>query len=93
MEKKHDSYTLYPLLSIGEEVPVEFGGIIYRFQFKGNKVGSENFLLVKNPEGEEKKSGWGWDYEQVMRALHHLEQGWDTEQFPAFRVYNRGLPD
>jgi len=50
-------------------------------------------LLVKNPEGEEKKSGWGWDYEQVMRALHHLEQGWDTEQFPAFRVYNRGLPD
>ena len=94
MEKKHDSYTLYPLLSNGEEVPVELDGVIYTFQFKGNRIGSENFLLVKNSAGEEKKFGWGWGYEQVMRALHHLEQGWDTEQRPPpFCLYNRGLPD
>ena len=92
MEKRHDSYTLYPLLSNGDEVQVEHEGIIYSFQFKGNKIGSENFLLVKNPEGEEKKFGWGWGYEQVMRALNHLKQGWDSEQRPPFSLFNRGLP-
>ena len=89
---KHCYYKLYTLLSNGDEVQVEHEGAIYWFQFQGNKVGSENFLLVKNPEGEVKKFGWGWDYEEVMRALHHLEQGWDTEQRPPFRLFNRGLP-
>lgn len=91
--KHHCYYKLYPLLSNGEEVPVEFGGITYSFKFHGNRTGSECYLLVKNPEGEEKKFGWGWGYEEVMRALHHLEQGWNTEQRPPFRLYNRGLPD
>jgi hypothetical protein len=92
---KLDQYKLWPLLATGEEVPVEYEGATYLFKFYGNKIGSENYLLVKNPEGEEKKFGWGWSGEQIMRALDHLNQGWDTEQRPPFRPYNwgRGLPD
>lgn len=85
---KLDHYKLYPLLANGEKVQVEYEGVIYRFQFRGLKWGSENYLLVTNPEGVEKKFGWGWGYEEVMRALNHLKKGWDTEQFPAFRLYN-----
>ena len=90
--KTYDHYSLYPLLSKGEEALVEHGGVTYRFQFQGNRIGSESYLRVINPEGEVKKFGWGWGYEEVMRALDHLEKGWDTEQRPPFRLFNRGLP-
>ena len=90
---KHCYYKIYSLLRNGEEALVEQGGVMYRFQFQGNKIGSESYLRVINPKGEEKKFGWGWGYEEVMRALHHLEQGWDTEQRPPFHLYNHGHPD
>lgn len=59
METKYNQYNLYPLLSNGEEALVEHGGVTYRFQFQGHRVGSESYLRVINPEGEVKKFGWG----------------------------------
>jgi len=87
---KHCYYKLYSLLSNGDKVQVDHEGVIYWFQFQGNKIGTENYLLVTSPEEEKLRFGWGCDHWQVMRALEHLEKGWDAPQEPAFALYNRG---
>lgn len=87
---KHDYEKLYPFLANGNQVLVEHDGGFYRFQFQGDKIGTENYLLVTSPEEKKLRFGWGWDHWQLMRALKHLEKGWDAPQEPAFALYNRG---
>ena len=85
---KYDGYELYELLKDGEATTLEHEGETYTLQFVGQRVGSDNYLLVTNGRGEEKRFGWGWRVEQAWHALNHLEQGWDTRQVPGYRVYN-----
>jgi hypothetical protein len=84
----YDHYKIYELLKDGEATTITHKGTTYTLRFMGTPVGSDNYLSVVDGRGQEKRFGWGWGSEQVMRALDHLEQGWDTEQVPRYRPYN-----
>lgn len=84
----YDGYQLYDLLKDGKEATINHQGNTYTLRFVGQPTGSENYLLVKDRRGQEKRFGWGWSSEQVWRALEHLERGWDTPQRPPYRPYN-----
>jgi hypothetical protein len=84
----NDSYQLFDALDEGHPVRIEVGGEPYTLQFQGNRTGVENFLLVTDRRGQQKRFGWGWGSEQVRDALHHLDEGWDKPQIPCYRPYD-----
>ena len=86
--KEISCYNLYELLKDGEPVDVEQEKETYTFKFMGEAVGTNNYLSVTDNKKRERKFGWGWGVEQVWRALDHLEQGWETEQLPTYKLYN-----
>ncbi len=85
---KYDGYELYELLKEGKATTLEHEGETYTLQFVGQKTGSDNYLLVRNSKGEEKRFGWGWRVEQTWHVVNHLEKGWDSKQVPRYSVYN-----
>jgi hypothetical protein len=87
---EHNGYTLYDLLKDGAETTITHNGTTYTLRFVGQKTGSDNYLLVKDGRGQEKKYGWGWSSEICWRFLSHLEAGWDTPQRPSYKAYNAG---
>ena len=84
----YDGYKLYELLKDGAETTLTHQGNTYKLRFRGEPVGSDNYLAVTNQHGKEKRFGRGWGSEQVWQALAHLERGWDTKQTPPYRPYN-----
>jgi hypothetical protein len=84
----YDGYQLYELLKDGEATTLTHEGETYTLKFVGQKTGSDNYLLVRDCRGEEKRFGWGWSVEQAWHALHHLEQGWNSTQRPPYRPYD-----
>ena len=84
----YDGYQLFELLKNGDEATISHRGNSYKLRFIGRPVGSDNYLSVTDRRGQEKRFGWGWDSEQVWRALAHLEAGWETKQTPPYRLYN-----
>jgi hypothetical protein len=84
----YDCYQLYDLLKDGAAATITHKGSAYTLRFEGRPAGSNNYLSVTDRRGQQKRFGWGWGSEQVMRALDHLERGWDTEQRPPYRTYN-----
>jgi hypothetical protein len=87
----YNGYQLYELLKEGATTTINHKGSTYTLCFKGRPTGSDNYLSVKNPLGQEKRFGWGWSSEQVWRALAHLEAGWESKQVPAYRKYDERL--
>jgi hypothetical protein len=83
-----DPYKLFEFLDGGDPVRIEIRGEFYTLQFQGNRIGVENFLLVTDRRGHQKRFGWGWGIDQVRHALHHLDRGWDQPQIPIYRPYN-----
>jgi hypothetical protein len=84
----YDGYQLYDLLKNGAETTLRHQGSTYTLRFRGEPVGSNNYLAVTNQDGEEKRFGRGWGSEQVWRALDHLGRGWETTQTPPYCPYN-----
>ena len=87
--KIEDGYSLYELLKDGDLVDVEHKGEHYGFAFKGEPIGAYNYLLVTDSNGQQKRFGRGWGSEQVWLALDHLKHGWDEEQVPRYRSYDK----
>ena len=84
----YDGYQLYELLKDGEATTIAHGGSTYTLRFMGTPIGSDNYLLVTDRRGQEKRFGWGWSAEQVWRSLAHLEKGWETKQTPPYHPYD-----
>jgi hypothetical protein len=82
-----DGYELYEQLKNGEPVVVAHRNTEYRWQFVGEPVGSDNYLLVTDGN-KSNRYGWGWGSEQVWQAIAHLKRGWDKKQAPPYRTYN-----
>jgi hypothetical protein len=55
----NDSYKLFDVLDGGDPVRIDVGGEPYTPQFQGNRTGVENFLLVTNRRGQQRRFGWG----------------------------------
>lgn len=85
---EYDGYQLYELLKNGQPTTLSHNGSTYTLCFVGQKVGSDNYLSIRDVDGQEKRFGCGWGTEQVWQALEHLSRGWDSQQVPPYRPYN-----
>lgn len=88
-----DGYTLYNQLAAGEAYTADIESETYRFQFKGTRYGSNNWLEVTAKNGETKKWGWGWNSEVCWRCLNDLEEGWDAQQKRPYKPYEGSMSD
>jgi hypothetical protein len=55
----YDGYKLYELLKDGAETTLTHKGNTYKLRFRGEPVGSDNYLAVTNQHGKEKRFGRG----------------------------------
>lgn len=82
-----DGYRLYGQLKHGDPALIKHKGSLYRLQFVGEPVGTNNYLLLTS-DTVRKHYGWGWGTEQVWRAVEHLAAGLNTPQVPRYRPYD-----
>ena len=75
-------------LSGNQPYTLTYKGVGYTFQFHGPKVGCDNWLEVTREDGVARKFGFGHCSEWVWRAFHHIDQGWEGPQIPAYREYD-----
>jgi hypothetical protein len=82
-----DGYGLYELINDGQEHTAKVAGVTYRFAFRGQRYGSNNWLEVTGPNGTVKKWGWGWNSEVCWKCLDDLANGWEGPHRHKYRPY------
>jgi hypothetical protein len=82
-----DGYSLYDQVANGDPSIVAINGATYRFQLKGTRHGSNNWLEVTADNGETERWGWGWNSEVCWHCLSDLERGWDSPRKHPYRPY------
>jgi len=80
-----DGYQLFERLDAGDPVVITVKGVRYCLQFKGERYGGNNLLLVTDPDGKQRKYGWGWESRLVFKALEEMQRGWDCPQTYRYR--------
>lgn len=83
-------YDLYELLSDGTESEIEYRGTTYQMKLCGTPYGSNNWLRVRGPDGQNKKWGWGWNSDVCFRCLSDLKDGWESTKGNYTRYGTKG---
>lgn len=80
-----NGWKLFEELDYGDPVEVTVKGVRYRMQFKGDRFGGSNYLLVTADGQTQRKYGWGWELGVVFEALEEMEKGWDHPPIYKYR--------
>ena len=80
-----DGYELFERLDSGDPVEVTVKGVRYLMQFKGERFGGNNYLIVSTDDRTRRKYGWGWESQVVFGALAEMEKGWEIPQRYKYR--------
>ena len=80
-----DGYQLFEQLNAGDPVEVTVEGVRYRMQFKGERFGGCNYLVVSVEGQTRRKYGWGWESSLVFQALEEMKRGWEHPQMYKYR--------
>jgi len=83
-----DGYKLFERLDAGDPVEITVKRVRYCLQFQGVRYGGNNFLLVTDQDGKQRKYGWGWESRCVFQALEEMQRGWDCRQTYRYRSTN-----
>jgi hypothetical protein len=80
-----DGYKLFERLDAGDPVEITVKGVRYRMQFKGERFGGCNYLVVSVEGQTQRKYGWGWESGVVFQALEEIQKGWEIPQRYKYR--------
>ena len=83
--ENQEGYKLFERLESGHPFEIAVKRTRYNLQFKGDRFGGNNLLLVTNKEGKERKYGWEWQSRLVYEVLEEMQQGWEHPQMYKYR--------